>query len=113
MKHLWTILIEFAFLGLLGVLYYYYQKRKIMKQDREDIYASLKEMLADLQEELEKNEIRNKADVTSFIKRLTDSNEQRNYVDLISTLKQFENKIPATFSASFPHFIEQIQFHVR
>lgn len=113
MANVWTLLIEFAFLGLVAFGYYWYQRNKIIRNDKIEIYHTISEMLADLDVYLDKNsEDENISDMRDFSKALRDSNESQNY-EKISALLQNPPKLPDTFSNSFPSINEQVKFHIK
>lgn len=114
MEHIWTILIEFAFLGLVAFCYYLYQKNKILRNDKIDIFQTLDEMITDIKKFIEKDEkLENKNELNTFVTKLEEVNESQNYVELVLLLKSPPSNLSEEFTDSFPSIIEQVQFHIK
>lgn len=114
MEHVWTILIEFAFLGLVAYGYYIYQKRKILRNDKINIYETLTEMIIDMDTSIKKEESSKCRDELSFYtSQLKEVNEEQNFQKLVELLGSPPNKLGQEFTDSFPSIIDQVSFHIK
>ncbi len=111
---MWKILAELAFLALLAILYYFFQRHRILRNDKREIYKSLHEMIIDIHQFLEENQdIRHHDKITSFVADLEKFNEAKDYESLSLITKEAPSFLPNKFSDSFASFHDQIRFHVR
>lgn len=115
MEYVWTILIELGILGLVAYGYYLYQKRKILRNDKIDIYQTLSEMLKDIDNKFinkEKN-LNNETELKNFVVTLTAANEEQDFKGIVDLLRTPPTELPDIFTDSFPSIIDQVNFHIK
>lgn len=114
MEHVWTILAEFGILGLVALGYYWYQKKKIIRNDKVDIYHTLKEMTEDMYKFVQKNDQHsNLSNIKTYTDQLHSNNETQNYVELIKLIENPPENLPEAFMDALPSIHEQVIFHVK
>ena len=114
MKHIWTILIEFALLGFLAFLYYLFQKGRILKKDKIEIFETLEEMTKYMQEHVNTiSDQRLKEEIETYTKSLIQNNNDQNYLQLSELLRNAPNSLPEIFINAMPSLDDQIRFHIK
>ncbi len=112
--NIWTILIELAFLGLLAFLYYLFQKSRILKRDRINIFETLEEMTADITKYIESlSDGLKKSEILKYNQDITLYNNENNYPVLADLMLNPPSTLPNEFSDALPSLHDQIIFHVK
>ena len=114
MENIWTLVAEFAFLGLIAYGYYLYQKSKIIRNDKIEIFETVDEMVNDLDAFINTEQSSSTTDrLKEFSKSLRESNDARNYEKMSLLLKSPPACLPDTFSNAFPSIDNQVSFHIK
>lgn len=112
MSDLVKILFEFGFLALLGLAYYLWQRKKIINNDRLEIYHGLIELKKDLEAYCDKNLTGNdKVGLEKLIQKIHDFNETNDYRELSLLFEKPPTYLSDELREALYYFKEQVDFH--
>ncbi len=104
MNEVWAYLIEFAFLGLMGLLYYLFQRRKIIQIDKYELIEDIKILIEEL-------ESQNSEELNKFVMSLREGIEKEDFNYLYSCfsnhLSLFENEL----SEEANRLVKRLEFY--
>lgn len=113
MDLIWKILAEFGVLALVAFGYYWYQKKKIIRNDKIEIYHTLKEMTEDMYKYMDKNsKLSDHTEIKKYTDLLHTNNESQNYEELVILFNSPPPHLPAEFGDALPSISEQVNFHI-
>lgn len=112
MNDILKILFEFGFLALLGVAYYFWQRKKIINNDRLEIYQGLNDLTKDLQSYADKNlKAKDYDELVKMIKEIERHNNSNDYLELSSIFSTPPQTLPQDLKEAFFYFKAQVDFH--
>jgi hypothetical protein len=100
----WELLAEMALLSLLGVGYYYFQKRRYLRWLKEDPQILAKDLFVFLNAE---EAIPNSSELSTLLASLEDFLEQRRTNWPVEELKKFHASVPQTLPSDITKKLDQ------
>ena len=110
MNDILKIALEFGFLALLGLAYYWYQRRKIINNDKLEIFHGLQELVEDLKKA---QEVKTKfqTEFSSLIENIETYNNENNYSELSHLFSNPPHFLSEELKNAFEYFKKQVDFH--
>jgi hypothetical protein len=109
-----SLLLEFAVLCFFGLLYYLWQRRKIIRTDLQSVYQEVDKLIYDIKEFLKEES--NKDDfkeLAQFLSKLEESYLKEDIVLISESLKVTVSKIPTEIQLDINIINDQVQFHIK
>lgn len=114
MNHIWKILIELALLGFVAFLYYLFQKSRIIKRDKINIFETLEGMTTDITKHAHKmKDPDQKKEVQDYNEKIIHFNIEQNYNELARLMTSPPEHLSEEFTDSMPSLHQQIIFHIK
>ena len=96
--------------------YYRYQRGKILRDDKADIYQTISDMIIDIEEFINKDNSISDADkdqLRQFVTQLQTANEEQDFGTIVECLSSVPQSLSEIFTDSFPSIIDQVRFHIK
>lgn len=107
-----NLIIEMGVLAFLGLLYYFYQKRKIIRFDKEEIFELVGEVTYELNHFLEeKKEEAFYNTLNIFCTQLEECSENSSIQQLHEILKELPSNIPEKIKIKVQEIKIRLEFH--
>lgn len=98
MQNLYAILIDLGVLGLFGLLYYFFQRRRIIKSSTLEVQDNIQELLYELHSFLEKNKDASfYAELDGFALRLEEAANTHDLSTMRATVEDHPESLPPRF----------------
>lgn len=107
------ILIELAVLSFFGFLYYFWQRKRIIRNDIYDIYEKLDEIIYNIEEFIKDDSKNTNEDLKIFINEVEQALKTTNLKDVYLSIEKVNKNLPSEMETDLTLIQEQVKFHIK